>query len=324
MVISGPARYARKVQPTSRSSPPSVAEPNTNSSQIPRFEKRGVRLSWASTPFVLMHLLPLGMIWFPPRAIDWIVCGGLYVLRMFFITGVYHRYFSHRSYKMGRIMQFLMAWGGASAAQKGPLWWAAHHRTHHKHSDQPLDVHSPKHGLAWAHVGWILTSDADRTRFENIKDFAKYPELMWLNRWHLVPPAILGALVLWLGGASMLFCGFFLSTVLLYHGTFTINSLMHVWGRRRFVTTDTSRNSMLLALITLGEGWHNNHHYYQSSTNQGFYWWEIDISYYVLRVLSWLRLVHGIRTPPKHVLERNRVTEHFDVGMADGSPANAE
>jgi stearoyl-CoA desaturase (delta-9 desaturase) len=272
-----------------------------------------------SLPFFLLHLAPLGMLWTGARAIDWAVCFGLYVVRMFFITGVYHRYFSHRSYELGRVTQFLFAFGGGTAAQKGALWWASHHRMHHKFSDTEQDVHSPKDGLWWSHVGWIISSQQDETEWKWIKDFAKYPELVWLNRFHLVPPIMLGVATYLVGGYSMLFCGFFLSTVLLYHGTFTINSLCHVFGRRRFVTTDTSRNSFILALITLGEGWHNNHHYYQSATNQGFYWWEIDVSYYILRCLSFVGIVKGIRNPPPEALLQNRVENNVDVGMLPAS-----
>lgn len=262
-----------------------------------------------------MHLIPFAMIWTGARLIDFVVCFALYVVRMFFITGVYHRYFAHRAYKMGRIMQFLMAFGGSTAAQKGPLWWAGHHRKHHKYSDMVEDTHSPKDGFWWSHVGWIISTKYDATEFDRIKDFAKYPELRLLNQFHLVPPVLLGLAVWWFGGWSMLVIGFFLSTVLLYHGTFTINSLAHVIGKRRYVTTDTSKNSFILALITLGEGWHNNHHYYQSTANQGFFWWEIDISYYVLRALSWVGLTYDLRTPPKHVLTRNLVSENEDIGM---------
>lgn len=280
------------------------------------------RTHWVkSIPFLLLHLAPLGMLWFPPTWADVAVCFGLYGIRMFFITGVYHRYFSHRSYTMGRVMQFLMAFGGTTCAQKGPLWWASHHRMHHKFSDTERDVHSPKDGMWWSHVGWIVSSKYDDTEWKWIKDFAKYPELRLLNTFHLVPPIMLGVAVYLVGGWSMLFCGFFLSTVFLYHGTFSINSLMHVFGKRRYATKDTSRNSLLLALVTLGEGWHNNHHYYQSSTNQGFYWWEIDISYYILRMLSWVGLVSGIRNPPKHILDNNRVEKlGFDPGMAPATP----
>jgi stearoyl-CoA desaturase (delta-9 desaturase) len=282
------------------------------------------QVSWGkSVPFVLVHLLPLGLFWTGARAVDWVVCGALYFVRMFFITGAYHRYFAHRSYKMGRVMQFLMALGGTLAVQKGVLWWAAHHRKHHKFSDQPGDVHSPKDGLGWAHVGWIMSTSHDDTDWKWIRDFAKYPELVWLNRYHVVPPVVLASLLFFAGGASMLLCGFFLSTAILYHGTFSINSLMHIWGRRRYVTKDTSRNTLLLALVTLGEGWHNNHHYYQSSANQGFFWWEVDITYYILKAMSFVGLVSDLRKPPRHVLESNLVRDNVDVGMASESVSRA-
>ena len=280
------------------------------------------KVAWAkSVPFVLVHLLPLGLFWTGVSAVDWVVCGALYFVRMFFITGAYHRYFSHRSYKMGRAMQFLMALGGTLAVQKGVLWWAAHHRKHHKFSDQPGDIHSPKDGLGWSHMGWIMSSAHDETDWKWIRDFAKYPELVWLNKYHLVPPAVLAVVLFIAGGTSMLLCGFFLSTAILYHGTFSINSLMHVWGRRRYVTRDTSRNTLLLALVTLGEGWHNNHHYYQSSTNQGFFWWEVDITYYILKLMSVFGLVYDLRKPPKHVLESNLVKDNEDIGMRPAAPA---
>ncbi len=273
-------------------------------------------MGWvASLPFFFVHLAPIGLFWTGVRAVDWVVCALLYFARMFFITGVYHRYFSHRSYKMGRVMQFLMAFGGTTAIQKGVLWWAAHHRKHHKFSDQPEDVHSPKDGLWWSHVGWILSHQHDETDWKWIRDFAKYPELVWLNRYHLVPPVMLAAVLLWAGGTSMFLCAFCLSTVLVWHGTFSINSLMHVWGRRRYVTRDTSRNTLLLALVTMGEGWHNNHHYYQSSTNQGFFWWEIDFSYYIIKMLSWVGLTWDLRKPPQHVLHSNLVRDNEDIGM---------
>jgi stearoyl-CoA desaturase (delta-9 desaturase) len=274
------------------------------------------RVDWVtSLPFVLIHVAPLGLFWTGVRGVDWLVCVGLYFARMFFITGVYHRYFSHRSYKMGRVTQFLMAVGGTTAVQKGVLWWAAHHRKHHRFSDQIGDVHSPKDGLGWAHVRWILCHVHDETDWKAIRDFAKYPELVWLNRYFLIPPIVLAVGLFLIGGWSMLLCGFFLSTALLYHGTFSINSLMHVWGRRRYVTPDTSRNTFLLALVTMGEGWHNNHHYYQSSTNQGFFWWEVDMTYYILKAMSWVGLTWDLRKPPKHVLESHLVRDNVDIGM---------
>lgn len=279
-------------------------------SSIPSAYERAAdeRVDWVkSVPFFLMHLMPLGLLWTGITLRDVILCVALYVVRMFFITAGYHRYFGHRAFKTSRPMQFLLALGGGTAAQKGVLWWAGHHRHHHKYSDMPEDVHSPKRGFLWSHMGWILCNKYDETPTDRIKDFAKYPELRWLDRHHLVPAVALGAIVFWLGGASALFAGFFLSTVLLYHGTFVINSFTHVWGRRRYATTDTSKNSLLLALITLGEGWHNNHHYFQSSANQGFFWWEIDISYYLLKALSWMGLVWGLKKPPQKVLTANLI-----------------
>ncbi len=266
-----------------------------------------------SIPFVLMHLAPLGMLWSGVRWVDVALCVGLYYARMFFITGAYHRYFAHRSYKMGRVMQFLMALGGTTAAQKGPLWWAANHRHHHRHSDDLQDIHSPKDGFWWSHVGWIMTGKYDETDWALIPDFAKFPELRLLNTSHLVPPILLGTAVWALFGWSGLFCGFFLSTVLLYHGTFFVNSLAHVFGTRRFATTDTSRNSLTIALITLGEGWHNNHHHFQGTANQGFYWYEIDITYAILVMLSWFGLTRDLRRPTADILAKNRI----DNGVPD-------
>ncbi len=262
------------------------------------------KFDWvAAAPFIAMHLTALvGVVLVPFHW--WYVAAAvaLYYVRMFGVTAVYHRYFSHRAYKTSRPMQFLLALLGASAAQKGPLWWAAHHRDHHKYSDQPEDIHSPRQrGFWWSHVGWIVSHDYDETKFGRIADFAKYPELRWLNRWHLLPPTVL-AVALWLvGGSGLLVWGFFVSTVVLWHGTFTINSLSHVFGSVRYQTGDDSKNNVWLALITMGEGWHNNHHHYQSTANQGFFWWEVDVSYYALRALSLVGLVWDLRTPPAHV-----------------------
>ncbi|MDD9942349.1 MAG: acyl-CoA desaturase [Myxococcales bacterium] len=275
------------------------------------------RVDWIhNIPFVAVHLLPLLAVFTDVTTFDVLLCISLYFIRMFFITAGYHRYFSHRAYKVGRVMQVILAFGGGTAAQKGALWWAAHHRHHHKYSDTEQDRHSPKKGLFWSHVGWIVCRKYRPTDYSAIKDLASYPELRWLNKHHWVPPACLAVGCFLAGGWSALLIGFFLSTVLTYHGTFLINSMTHLFGRRRYVTTDTSRNSLILALLTLGEGWHNNHHYYQSSANQGFFWWEIDVSYYVLKLLSLFGLVRDLRNPPQHVLKANRVADsHWDVGM---------
>ncbi len=280
------------------------------------------RVSNKSLPFFLMHVAALGAIVTGARPVDWLLCLGLYYLRMFGITAGFHRYFAHRAYKTNRVFQFVLAWIGTMSAQKGVLWWAGHHRHHHRFSDTDEDIHSPtKRGFWWSHVGWILSSRYDETPLDDIRDFAKYPELRWLNEHYLVPPTLLAVAVAALFGWSGLFVGFFLSTVLLWHGTFTINSLSHVFGSQRYVTGDTSRNNFVLALLTMGEGWHNNHHYYQSTANQGFFWWEIDLSYYVLKALSVVGLVSNLRTPSERVLRSNRVDRQDAVRAADAPVA---
>jgi stearoyl-CoA desaturase (delta-9 desaturase) len=275
----------------------------------PELPSRARRIDWQpSLPFFAFHLATfIGLFW-APVSFKWIaLCLGLYALRMFGITAGYHRYFAHRTYKTSRVFQFLLAFLAQSSVQKGALWWAAHHRHHHKFSDQAQDIHSPvQDGFWWSHVGWILASDYAETRTDLIRDFTKFPELVFLNRYPHIASVTLAILLGVLGGFPALVWGMGLSTVLLWHGTFTINSLSHVLGTRRFETTDTSRNNPLLALITLGEGWHNNHHRYQSSTRQGFYWWELDITYLTLRLLAAMGLVWDLRSPPPQIYEEAR------------------
>ena len=228
---------------------------------------------------------------------------GLYYARMFFVTAAYHRYFSHRTFRTSRPMQLLFALGAMSSSQKGVMWWAAHHRTHHKHSDQPGDVHSVlRDGFLWSHVGWILSKKYEETDTARVKDLAKFPELVWLDTWWWIPPTAMAVALFLIGGPFALVWGFFVSTTLLWHGTFTINSLTHMFGTRRYATTDNSRNSPILAAVTLGEGWHNNHHYYQRSTRQGFFWWEIDPTYIVLRAMAALGLVWDLHEPPAAIV----------------------
>lgn len=261
-------------------------------------------------PFTLVHFACLGALWTGARPIDWVVCFLLYAVRMFGVTGGYHRYFSHRTYQTSRWFQFVLAFLAETSSQKGVLWWAAHHRIHHKESDLPTDVHSPfQHGIWYAHVGWLYDPEKDQTDFATVRDLKKFPELRFLDKYWWLPPAILGTTVWLCFGWSGLFVGYCLSTVLLWHGTFTINSLSHVFGTQPYDTGDYSRNNPLLALITMGEGWHNNHHYYQSSTRQGFRWWQFDITYYVLTVLSWTGLIWNLREPPQEVLEQGKTKQ---------------
>ena len=282
--------------------------------------------------FFLVHAGCLLALW---TGVSWIaatLCLGMYFIRMFAITGGYHRYFSHRTFKTSRTFQFILAFLGTMSAQKGPLWWASHHRHHHRHSDTQEDIHPPAlYGIWWAHVGWVLSTQYIRPRTELIRDFCKFPEIRFIEKFHLVAPILLGlsmyGLGSWLGyvapdlhtsGLQLFVWGFCVSTTLLYHGTFCINSLAHIIGRRRFKTTDTSKNSLILAIITLGEGWHNNHHRYPGSERQGFYWWELDISHYILKILSWLRIVWDLRAPPERIYEEAKL----GLGNSSSSVAN--
>jgi stearoyl-CoA desaturase (Delta-9 desaturase) len=257
----------------------------------------------SAVPFVLVHLACFGALW---SGVSWsaiILCVTLYWLRIFAIGAGYHRYFSHRAYATSRAFQFILAFLAQSSAQKSVLWWAAKHRHHHLHSDTGQDVHSPRqNGFLYSHVGWIFAERHAATDLVKVDDLARYPELMWLHKYELIPPAVIAVLCTAIAGWSGLVVGFFWSTVLLYHATFCINSLAHVRGRKRYLTGDDSRNNWLLALFTMGEGWHNNHHAYQSSVRQGFRWWEIDLTYYLLKGLSFVGVVWDLKAPPVEVL----------------------
>jgi stearoyl-CoA desaturase (Delta-9 desaturase) len=257
----------------------------------------------SAVPFVLVHLACLAALW---TGVTWqaIAIGvGLYWLRIFAIGAGYHRYFSHRAYATSRPFQFLLALLAQSSAQKSVLWWAAKHRHHHLHSDTAQDVHSPRHqGFFYSHLGWIFARQHDETDLTKVADFAAYPELMWLHRHELLPAIVLAVLCLLVGGWPGLVVGFFWSTVLVYHATFCINSLAHVRGSERYVTGDDSRNNWCLALFTMGEGWHNNHHACQSSVRQGFRWWELDLTYFFLKALSWISVVRDLKAPPPTLL----------------------
>lgn len=268
------------------------------SDKIPRRPEEKINKR-SSIPFILLHFLPLLAIF---TGVTWkavILCVVLYWSRMFFITAGYHRYFAHKSYKLNRFWQFVMAFGGTTAAQKGPLWWAAHHRNHHKFSDTDMDIHSPRKGFWWSHVGWILCDKYNTTHYEKINDFAVYPELRFINRHDWIGPWMLGALSVLVAGWPGLLVGFFGSTVLLWHSTFMVNSLAHVWGSRRYNNPDTSRNNLFIAIFTMGEGWHNNHHHFAASARQGFFWWEWDPTFYLLKLGQLLGIVKKIRKIPR-------------------------
>jgi stearoyl-CoA desaturase (delta-9 desaturase) len=257
---------------------------------------------FGAVPLILVHLLPLLAFYTGTKMQDWVVCIALYWIRMFGVTGVYHRYFAHRTYKTSRVFQFVLALIAMSSSQKGVLWWASNHRVHHKFSDKDGDPHDSRRGFWYSHIGWLY-DHREATDYSKIRDMARYPELVFLNKLWFLPPAALGLGIWYFMGWSGLLIGFFLSTALLWHGTFTINSLSHIFGSVRYKTGEDSKNNWLLAIITMGEGWHNNHHHFMGSTRQGFYWWEIDVTYYILRGLQAVGLVWDIKEPPARVYE---------------------
>ncbi|RPI48747.1 MAG: acyl-CoA desaturase [Betaproteobacteria bacterium] len=285
----------------------------------PRPDERSI--DWPRVlPFILLHLGCLGVIWVGASALAMVAAAMLFAVRMFAITAFYHRYFAHRAFRASRPVQFVFALLAASAVQRGPLWWASHHRHHHAHSDRASDSHSARqHGFFWSHVGWFLTRENFPARLHLVRDLSRYPELVWLDRFDALVPAVLAAALYGVGawlqqaapeygtdGLQLLVWGFCLSTVALHHATFTINSLAHRVGSRRYLTRDDSRNNLWLALLTFGEGWHNNHHHYPGSARQGFYWWEVDLTYYGLRVLAALRLIRDLRPVPAAVRDSHQ------------------
>ncbi|MGY6554444.1 MAG: acyl-CoA desaturase [Wenzhouxiangella sp.] len=286
-----------------------------------RYNAQASGIDWLRIlPFIALHLACLAVFWVGVSAVAVVAFLLSYWLRMFAITAFYHRYFAHKTFRTSRVVQFGFALIGAASTQRGPLWWAAHHRQHHRCADQVADPHAPRHGFWWSHMGWFLSREHFATDYDRIPDLAQYPELRWLDRFDVLVPVLyalfwfgLGALLNHLApelGTSawqLLIWGYFLSTVALIHATLTINSLAHVWGRRRYATRDDSRNNWLLALLTLGEGWHNNHHHYPGSVRQGFYWWEIDISYYLLKLMSWCGLVWDLKGVPERIRNARQI-----------------
>lgn len=282
------------------------------------------------TPYLTLHAGCLGVIWVGFSWTAFWVAFALYWIRMFAVTGIYHRYFSHRTYRLNRFWQFVFAVWGNTATQRGPIWWAAQHRHHHAHSDEPEDVHSPEqHGFYWAHIGWLTSRTNLVTNEKLVPDLMKFPELVFLNRFDVLVPIIVAASMFGLGaglnawfpslgtnGWQMLVWGFFISTTVLFHCTCFINSLAHVFGRKRFSTSDTSRNSFLLALICMGEGWHNNHHHYPSSARNGFYWWEVDVTYYILKFFAAIGIIRDLRPVPDRVLEAGMAGRSIGVPVA--------
>ena len=283
----------------------------------------GSRGGWAeripharSAPMYLIHAVALVGPFLVRFSWNYVwMAVALYVARMAFLSGGYHRYFAHRSYETSRAFQFVIAFLGGTCAQRGALWWAANHRHHHRYSDRPEDLHSPREkGLLWSHLGWVLSKRFEPTQLDRVPDLARFPELRWLDRHHFAPSWVLLGTLFLLGGFPAAIWGSFVSTVVLWHGTFTINSLAHAFGSRRYGTRDDSRNNALLAVITLGEGWHNNHHHYPGSASLGFFWWEIDPTFWMLRILKATGLIWNLRVPPARALRATLRTAIVSAG----------
>lgn len=273
-----------------------------------------------AVPFVALHCACGLIVWVGVSTTAVLCACFFFVVRMFFITGFFHRYFSHRAFQANRAVQFLMAVLGCTAGQRGPLWWAGHHREHHAYADTEHDPHSPSRcGLLFSHMLWFLTPARFAVPEPRVADWLRFPELRWLERLDWLP-FVLFAVGSWaLGGwlesrapefgtnapQMLVWCGV-VSTVVLYHATYTINSLAHQFGKRQFPTADDSRNNMWLALLTLGEGWHNNHHFCPTAARQGFLWWQFDPTYAGLRLLAAVRLIRNLRPIPNRVLTAAR------------------
>jgi len=267
-------------------------------------------------PFILIHLGALAAIW---THFEWYlvwVALFLFVIRMFAITGFYHRYFAHKTFKTSRLMQFIFAFIGSTAAQRGPIWWASHHRRHHLNSDRHNDHHSPHtHHFLWSHMGWFLAKKNFLTDRKVVRDLIKFKELVLIDRFDWLPPVLLLLSLFMIGeylsltsgisGLNMVIWGFCVSTILVYHCTFAVNSIAHLWGTQRYNTKEESKNNFFVALLTFGEGWHNNHHHYPGSIRQGFYWWEVDLTYYALRFLSFFGIVYNLRTVSKAIRQKH-------------------
>ena len=266
--------------------------------------KANLVLFWAIQSTVLLAFV------YPPDA-------GLVALallshygRMIGLTLCFHRHLSHRAFKLNRAVRFVFAWLGTAALQKGPIWWAGNHVYHHKFADREGDPHSPVvSGFFHSHLGWF-TNDTrwDKVDASNpvVREFSRDPELRWLDRYYAVPPALLALGLFLAGGWPWLVYGFCVPTFTLAHSTLAINSINHLFGSRRFETKDNSRNNLWTTLLTLGEGWHNNHHRFQRAARNGFYWWELDPTYWVVKALAVMGLASDVIPVPSRVYAEAR------------------
>ena len=253
---------------------------------------------------LLLHVQPVIAIMRGTHLGDWLVCIGLYLLSAFGLGVGLHRYFAHRSFQTSRAFQFVLCLL-AGIAFGDPVWFAGKHRLHHRHSDTKLDVHSPAQGFWFCWFSSIFDKGySDEEILAKASDLTEYPELRWIHRHYYVPPIVVAASIYMIGGYSMFAIGYCLSLLFALHAASAVNYYCHQGKnvkKRRYETRDHSTNNVVLGLLTFGEGWHNNHHHYPGTARAGFFWWEMDVFYYILRILSWLGLVWALREVPNRV-----------------------
>ncbi len=269
------------------------------------------RPAWYRVTRIAISLAPLLAVHFALLAIPFVEFTWWSVLAIFVVTRIcgvgvtvgLHRYFSHRAFKTTRWFQFVLGFMGCTALQKGPLWWPIHHRLHHRHSDRKDDPHSPVvDGFWYGHIGWLFSRDLMNPDQAVVKDLMKYPELVWLDRFWMLPGLMLAAACYAVLGMNGLIYGYCLSVVFVFQVTFAVNSIGHLWGPQRFATGEGSRNNPVLGILAMGDGWHNNHHRAPSSARHGFAWYELDLAYQCIRLLAFLGLAWDVKQPPASVM----------------------
>lgn len=257
-------------------------------------------IKWNTTIFmILFHLGAIAALFMlswkvvPVTLLLWWISGSLGIGMGF------HRLLTHRGYKTPKLVEYFLTLCGLLALEGGAINWVVTHRIHHASTDKPGDPHTPRDGRWWAHMGWILRGTAQQHEDSVLQRYA--PDLMkdrvhmFLNRFYYVPLIVSGGLLFAMGGWSFLFVGVFLRVTIGLHFTWLVNSATHLWGTRRFQTTDDSTNSWWVALVSFGEGWHNNHHAHPRAARHGLTWYEVDFNWYGIRALELLGLAKGIR-----------------------------
>jgi fatty-acid desaturase len=249
-----------------------------------------------------LHAPALALPWLATTPAHWIAFAVAYVVILFALGGGLHRYFAHRAFRTSRAFQLVLALLAASCFGD-PIGFAGRHRLHHRWSDTERDFHGPRRGLWFSWLGHLLEDGySERALLAATRDLARYPELRWLHRWFFVPGLAAGGLI-WLGGGFAMFAAAYCLPwcLLAVHGASAVNYVCHTRGRRRYATGDRSTNHPVLAVVLLGEGWHNNHHHYPGAARAGFFSGEVDGLYWMLRGLAHLGLVWNLREVPEHV-----------------------